>query len=242
LRITELLAYVTVPASIGIALTAGYLVPVFLGPRWAGVVGPLRLLGILVAFRSVSTVVPKVLTAVRDTKFVMWVTVASAMVMPLGFLAASHWGADGIAMAWIIMFPPLMLPLYYRTFRRIETNAWEYLSAVMPAITASAIMTIAILLLRRNLPLDWPLSARLFILVACGALCYGLSLFVLYRRRMIRLLQAFRRVRNEQITPVEVESDSQSAMVATRPQSYPPGGLQTSSDVPEEPPQNVTFS
>ena len=46
LRLTEVLSLVTVPASIGLALTANDLVPVLLGPKWNAAVGPLRLLGI----------------------------------------------------------------------------------------------------------------------------------------------------------------------------------------------------
>lgn len=205
LRITEALACATVPASIGIALTADYLVPVLLGPRWAGVVGPLRLLGILVAFRSLTTVLPRLLTAVRDTQFVMRVAVSSAIVMPLGFLVASRWGTDGIAAAWIIMYPPLTLPLYHRIFRRIGTNTREYISAVMPAVVASAVMTVAVLLLRRSLPPHWSLTVRSFVVVISGVLCYGLALVVLYRRRMIQLFRAFRTMRNDRRAPLPVD-------------------------------------
>jgi O-antigen/teichoic acid export membrane protein len=217
LRLSEALAYVTVPASIGIVLVADYLVPVLLGPNWSGVVGPLRWLGILVAFRSLTTMLPKLLTALNETKFVMWTTVISAIVMPFGFFIGSRWGTKGIAIAWIVIYPPIMLPLYYRIFRRIETNVREYLSAVMPAVGASTIMTVALLLLRSTLPRDWSLTARFVLLIAAGTLCYASALFALYRRRMAQLFRAVRRMRNEQMQPEQMESDNPpSAIVGAR--------------------------
>jgi O-antigen/teichoic acid export membrane protein len=214
LRISEALAYVTVPASVGIALTADYLVPVLLGPKWVGVIGPLRLLGILVGFRSLTTLLSRLLTAVRDTKFLMWISLSSAMAMPLGFLVGSRWGTVGVAMAWIIVYPPLMLPLYHRIFRHIETDTWEYLSVVTPAVVASGVMTLVVLLLRRNLPLHWSLAARFFMLIACGAVCYVCALLVLYRRRMIQLFQAFHRMRNEQTEPAQIAPDTPEVLAA----------------------------
>src|SRR5262249_55249376 len=103
LRLTEGLAYLTVPVSVGMALVADYFVPTVLGPRWVGVVNPLRLLGLFVALRSVATLLPRVLNAIGDTGFVMWTTIASALVMPFAFYVGSRWGATGIAGAWVVM-------------------------------------------------------------------------------------------------------------------------------------------
>ncbi|HYT18640.1 MAG TPA: oligosaccharide flippase family protein, partial [Candidatus Polarisedimenticolia bacterium] len=61
LRITETLSFITLPASIGLALCAEFLVPVLLGSKWNGAVGPLRLLGIFVAARSITTILPNLL-------------------------------------------------------------------------------------------------------------------------------------------------------------------------------------
>ena len=105
LRLTEILSLVTVPASGGLALSADYLVPVVLGPKWYGVIGPLRLLGIFVAARSVTTILPNLLTAIGDARFVMWTIIGSAIVMPIAFLIGSRWGTNGIAAAWVFAYP-----------------------------------------------------------------------------------------------------------------------------------------
>ena len=117
-RITEILSLVTIPASIGIALTADYLVPVLLGPKWYGVIGPLRLLGLFVAARSIATILPNLLIAIGDASFVMKVSIFAAIVMPIAFLIGSRWGTNGIAAAWVIAYPLITIPTYYRVMKK----------------------------------------------------------------------------------------------------------------------------
>lgn len=192
LRLTELLSFVTVPASIGLAVSAPYLVPVLLGPKWHGVIGPLRLLGLFVAVRSVATILPNLLTAIGDAAFVMWASIAATIVMPIAFFIGSRWGTTGIAAAWAIAYPPMMVPLYWRVFQKTEMHLKEYVYAVMPAITSSAFMAIAVLLLRAALPASFGITLRFSLIVVAGALSYLAALFLFHRHRLIRLFQAIR--------------------------------------------------
>lgn len=199
LRLTEALSYVTVPASIGIVLVADYLVPVLLGPKWSEVVGPLQILGVLVAFRSLTTILPKLLTAIGETRFVMWNTIISAVLMPVTFVIGSRWGTNGIAMGWIVMYPLITAPLYRRIFRRIGTNLWEYLAVVMPAAGASLVMGIVVLLVRVALPAKWPLAVDFGVVVAVGVLSYMGVLFLFHRPRLTQLIRMVLDMRGTQM-------------------------------------------
>lgn len=196
LRLTETLAYVTVPASMGIALTADYVVPVLLGPKWTGVIGPLRLLGILMAFRSITTLLPKLLTAIGETSFVMWTTILSAIILPVAFLVGSRWGTNGIAAAWIVAYPPIMAPLYYRMFQRIEMKAREYVSSIMPALSATMVMCCVLLLARWMFASTSRLPLRLAVLVLLGALAYLGALFCFFGERLRGLLRTISSMRD----------------------------------------------
>jgi O-antigen/teichoic acid export membrane protein len=196
LRLTELLSLITVPASIGIALLADYLVEVVFGPKWLGVIGPLRLLGIFFAVRSVTTILPKILTAVRESSFLMWNTFASALIMPLAFVIGSHWGKNGIAAVWIILYPVIVAPLYYRTFPSIELSAKEYLKSILPAMTSSVAMAAAVLLVRWSLPQGLSATVRLATLSALGALVYGMALLLGFRSRVTRVFEVLKSMRN----------------------------------------------
>ncbi|HEX5423166.1 MAG TPA: lipopolysaccharide biosynthesis protein [Candidatus Acidoferrales bacterium] len=192
LRLTELLSFVTIPASIGLAVSAPFLVPVLLGPKWLGVVGPLRLLGLFVAVRSVATILPNLLTAIGDAGFVMWASVASAIVMPITFLIGSRWGTIGIAAGWAIAYPPMMLPFYFRVFRKTEMRIGSYVSAVLPALNASAIMGVIVLITYRLLPASNGPLANLVIIVLVGAFAYVGAVGLFHRERALRLITGIR--------------------------------------------------
>ena len=189
LRLTELLSFVTIPASVGIALVADYLVPVLLGPQWTGVIAPLRLLGCFVAVRSVATILPNLLTAIGDARFVMWATVGAAIIMPIAFLLGSRWGTSGIAAAWVVAYPVIMIPLYYRALEKTGLKFKEYIFVIIPSLTASAIMAGIVLLLRLLLK-DRPHSlSELLFLSVCGVLSYAAALFVFHRSRVTSLIR-----------------------------------------------------
>jgi O-antigen/teichoic acid export membrane protein len=193
LRLTELLSLITTPASIGLALTAGYLVPALLGPNWQGAVGPLRILGLFVATRSVAVVLPKLLTAIGDTKFVMWITICTAVLMPIAFLiGGSKKGVNGIAAAWLITYPLILIPLYRRVFKKTGLRFAEYLYAFAPSLSASGAMAVAVLIARSLLPPNNRPVYSLVILVITGLIFYLSTLFLFYRRRVSDFVRMIR--------------------------------------------------
>lgn len=221
LRVTEVLSLATVPASLGIALTADYLIPVVLGPKYHGAIGPLRLLGVFVAVRCLAEIPPRLLNAIGDSRFTMWVTIASAIVMPISFLIGSRWGASGIAAAWVVAYPPMLVPIYYRTFKRTETQVREYFSAILPALSASVIMAIVVLLIRRMVPLGSHSIINLLLLVLAGVFSYAGALFVLFRPRVTRVVRALRHMRQE-----KQQGDELDRRVNTRRQAELPLGVE----------------
>jgi O-antigen/teichoic acid export membrane protein len=194
LRLTEVVSFVTVPASIGIALVADYLVPVVLGPRWHGVIGPLRLLGIFVAVRSVATILPNLLTAVGHVGFVMRATVGAAITMPIAFLIGSRWGTSGIAAAWVVAYPLIMMPMYYKALSITGLSVKEHISVVMPAVSASAIMVVVLIVTRLMLTPGAHSLIDLALLVIIGVLSYAGALFAFHRDRVSALLGTIRRM------------------------------------------------
>lgn len=197
LRLTEVMSFVTVPASFGLALVADYLVLALLGPKWAGVVGPLRLLGVFVAGRSVVTILPNLLTATGDAQFVMWATIGSAIFMPVAFLTGAHWGTNGIAAAWVVAYPLVMAPMYYKVFKKTEIHLREYVSILTPALSASSVMAVVVLVTRSALPAGFRPITSLSLLVVLGAVSYLGALFVFYRHRFSYMLHIFGSLRQE---------------------------------------------
>jgi len=185
LRITEGIALITFPVSIGVALVARDLVLLALGPKWEGAVAPLRLLAAYAAFRSIVPLLPLVLVSIKDSKFVMWNSVVSAIVMPVGFyFAASRWGTVGLGMAWLLMYPLIAAALFWRIFRKIELSSREYFMAVWPALSGTALMAAAVFTVAAFASPHWSLGVRLTTQVASGVVSYGVACIVLHRKAL----------------------------------------------------------
>lgn len=192
-NVTEGIAWLTLPASVGLAAVAGEFVPLVLGPGWDEAVLPLQLLSLYATFRSVVTLPPQVLTAKGDTRFLMWNGVATALVLPGAFWFGSRWGAGGIAIMWLLAYPAFIVPLYRRTLRAIELPLWEYLAQLRVPVLGSLVMLLVVLAAKAALPAAWPAALRLAAEVAAGAVAFGLAAVLPARARLSSL---FRLIRN----------------------------------------------
>jgi len=207
--LTEALGILTFPATFGLALVAREFVPVVLGKKWDGAIVPLQLLAFYASFRVIVTLLPQILNALRDTRFSMRNSIATALVMPTAFYIGSHWGTTGIAAAWIIAYPIVIVPLFYRTLTRINLSFGEYVRGVLPPLNASLVMAIAVLAVKWGSPSSWPLSLRLVLEILAGAVGYFSIMFGVYRKRMKTLWQVARSLRKkpEQQTAADQSAD-----------------------------------
>lgn len=193
--LTEGIALITFPATIGMALVAPDFVALILGKRWSGAVGPLEVLAFYGSVRSVSALLGPLLTALRETRFLMWINVLAVVLMPTAFYFGSRWGPVGIAWGWILAYPLIALPLYVRTFRKIGMSVRQYLVALRPAVDASVAMILGVGLLKWAVTPAWPLYMHLAIEVIGGAAVYLIVLFALHGDRWRSFLSLYRRRR-----------------------------------------------
>src|SRR5438876_4971968 len=188
LRITEAIALITFPVSLGLVLVARDFVLVVLGSKWEGTIAPLRLLAAYATLRSITPLLPQLLQIIRDSRFEMWRMVAAAVIMPTSFyLSGERWGTVGLALAWVLVDPFFAFALYWRVFTKIELSPRAYLGALWPALTGTALMAVAVLAVRGLGGSVLTAGPRLAAEIGAGVISYGLACLVLHRRR----LQAF---------------------------------------------------
>jgi O-antigen/teichoic acid export membrane protein len=200
--LTEGIALLTFPATIGLGLLAPEFVALVLGKRWSGVVAPLEVLAFYGSIRSVSALLGSLLTALRETQFLMWNNVAAAVLMPTAFYLGSRWGPSGIAWSWIVAYPLVALPLYVKTFRKIGMPVRKYLGAIRPALDGSLAMILAVSVLKWAIPPAWPLYVRFALEVTGGAAAYLIVLSVLHGDRLRSFLSLYRRNRANSPTAI----------------------------------------
>jgi len=184
LGITEGLALITFPVSLGLALVARDFVLVVLGPKWEATIAPLQVLAAYAAVRSITPLLPQVLQIIRDSRFEMWRMVAAAVVMPVCFyVAGQRWGTVGLAMAWVLVDPLFSFVLYRRVLSKIALSARAYVVALWPALSGTALMAVAVLAVGAFSGSEWSAGARLAAQIGAGVVMYGLACIVLHRER-----------------------------------------------------------
>jgi O-antigen/teichoic acid export membrane protein len=199
LNITEAIALVTFPMTIGLALVSPLFVPLVLGEQWLMMVAPLQLIALYASVRAVSPLLVQVLIAVRETRFNMWNSVLAAIVLPIAFIIGSRWGTVGIALAWIIVHPLILLPLFFRVRRAIDVSWVSYGRALWPAVGASVIMAIAVLAIDRLVPAGVEGLSRLIMQIGAGAVGYVGTLLLLHRRRVKMLVDVVKSLRRKEV-------------------------------------------
>lgn len=184
LRITEGIALITFPVSLGLALVARDFVLVVLGSKWEATIAPLQLLAAYAAFRSITPLLHQVLLSIRDSKFVMWNMVAAAVLMPTSFyFCGQRWGTVGLAMAWVLGDPLIIFPSYWRVFSKIELSPKAYFVALWPALSGTGLMAAVVLAVGAFSGSEWTAGLRLAAQIGAGVTSYGLACLVLHRER-----------------------------------------------------------
>jgi teichuronic acid exporter len=184
---SESLTLTIFPLMVGLTVVAPEAVKVVLGPKWDAAILPLRWLAIFIGARTLNGLAQQALTSLRYTRFNMWISVASFIVMPVGFYFASRWGAGAVAATWVILSPVTVLPPVVKVLRVMGLSYKEYLGVLMPALTGSAVMLAAVLAIR-----FWFLTSDarpvlgLTVQVSAGGIVYMAFLLTFYRERVIR--------------------------------------------------------
>jgi PST family polysaccharide transporter len=190
LKLTEGLALITFPFSMGVALVAREFVLVALGEQWKVAIVPLQLLSLYAGFRAVTTLHSQILQYAGRSRDQMRYSVLALLVLPpLFYIGGKLMGISGVAWAWIIGFPLVMIPPCRAVFEVTEMKASEYLRALAPAILASAAMAAVVWGVESFLPVEITALQRLLIQSAAGALTYAALIFG-FQRKQIRVLMS----------------------------------------------------
>jgi PST family polysaccharide transporter len=194
LRLTEGLALITFPISIGVALVSDHFVLGILGEHWRPAIAPLRLLAIAAPIRSVMVLFTQVLLATGQAKRNMQFTLIAACILPVLFYIGSRWGTAGVAFIWVVGYPAFVAPMYVRAgLRATEMRASAYLGALWPAISATAAMTGAVMAVRLAMPAQSSHYLQLACEVLTGVVVYALAVRWMHGERV----RSFRRLLGE---------------------------------------------
>jgi O-antigen/teichoic acid export membrane protein len=180
------------PFCIGLAITAEPLVLTMLGAKWVEAVPVVRLLGLAMPFVTLQILYAPATNALGRPRIAAYVSAAGALIMPVAFLIGVRHGPVGMAWAWLGGFPLLTLIASALSLPVIGVRPRDLLAALRPSAMAALIMAVTVVGIDALLPPVAPLP-RLALLVATGALSYGLSLLLTARPVIDELTALLRR-------------------------------------------------
>ena len=185
LGLTEGLALITFPISVGLALVADLFVLTVLGEQWRPAIVPLRLLGLFGGFRAIFNLFPQMLVATGHARLNMRFNLLMAVWLPTALYAGAHWGTTGVALGWVIGYPLVTIPCFVRaTLRILGLRARDYFRALWPAASAAAGIAVTVLALRVILPQAWSPWLHLGVVVLAGGVAYVAVLLLAHQARM----------------------------------------------------------
>jgi PST family polysaccharide transporter len=197
LLITEGVTLIVLPASLGLALVAHDFVAVALGTKWLSSVVPLQILSIYVTYRCLITIYGQALVALGETSQAVRANVVQAFIMPAAFLlAASRWGIDGVAVAWLLVQPVVTVPMVlHYTLKRVDLSARDLMRAMWPAVSGGSAMATVVL------GIQWALKTapdpmRLGFTIAAGVLTFAGVLLLFHRDRVTNFIGGVRGLRS----------------------------------------------
>jgi O-antigen/teichoic acid export membrane protein len=173
LRANRLLAAVTVPALIGLAIVAPDFVDVVLGERWKHATAVIQILccvGILQALQRLNL---SVLQARDRTRELLWFTVFALLAGIAAVAVGLHWGVLGVATAYALI-STVTLPVFtWITARAVGSSLRACVANIWGVVQAGAGMAVVLLVVRHAL-VAWhlPPFLRLLVLIPIGALCF----------------------------------------------------------------------
>jgi O-antigen/teichoic acid export membrane protein len=140
MRACRLIALVTFPIMLGLAVTAGPFVRVLLGERWMPVAALLAVFGPLGAVQSIYTTTGLIYNTTGRTEIQFRWTIVSSGIYLLSFVLGLRWGIFGVASCYAVAWTLMMVPSFLIPFRLIGLSGAEFARTLWPTVGYSAAM------------------------------------------------------------------------------------------------------
>jgi O-antigen/teichoic acid export membrane protein len=174
LRAERVLAFVAVPAMLGLVVAAPDLVQVAFGFRWRHAAPVMQLLAVVALTQTLTALNDGIFQALGETRTQFRFRAVLSAVTLAAFAAGLPWGITGASVGYLIS-SVVMQPVYvWLAVRLLRVPVRRWASSVAGVLAAGAAMCVALYVLRRALVAgEVPAGIRLLLLIIAGALVYG---------------------------------------------------------------------
>lgn len=192
LKTVRVLMLVAAPFYCGLAVVAAPMVETLFGTKWLGMVPYIQLLSLALILMTVQILFAPVTNALGKPSISMFTAMSGAILFPVAFLVGAKWGLIGMAWAWLVAAPLLLLATARLSAPLIGVTLWDIARAMLPGLAPALVMAIGVGFASEAIvPLGLAAPVRLAGLAALGVVLYGVLLWLLERDaidEMVRLV------------------------------------------------------
>jgi teichuronic acid exporter len=180
IRAASVVSLGTFPVMWGISSVAPELVRTLFGEKWVDSALPLSLLCLIMPLRVLSPLLHSGLNAVGRADISFRVTLLTACIMCVGFVAGTPFGLLGLCVAWAVLFPATFVIAIALSQRHLHLQPRQIGIALWRPASVAALMYLAVALIRPLL--HWSPSINLLVLVTLGAGSYAVLTLIINRQ------------------------------------------------------------
>lgn len=188
LLLTEASSYVTVPATIGIALVAEDFVPLAIGPQWFEVILQLQILSIYMCTVAVTVLWSHILIWTGHARINMYMTFLALLMLTPAFYLGTKFGLAGVALAWTLVFPLTLIPVFWFIRQILHLRFARFLRCLGPALICTAVMAVAVITVRDFIAQDLSTGYRFAATVTSGVIGYCTCMLLFFRHRVANIV------------------------------------------------------
>lgn len=175
LKAIGLVSFVAFPVLWGMSSTAPELVRALLGPGWGPAVLPLQVLALVMPFRAVVGFLPTVIDAVGRPGAALRNVALACAVMPPALCLGTAWGMDGVACAWALAYPVVLLFNTRRMVAVIGLGLADVARHLAPSMLCAALMAAAVWMVQQGMQASVDRADVLMSEVVVGVAAYLLG-------------------------------------------------------------------
>jgi O-antigen/teichoic acid export membrane protein len=190
-RIVLVISLATMPLGLFIAIYAGEITNVLLGPKWVEATVFLRIFGLIACLRPCLDTTSVVMSTYGLSKRLLTLSIVYNALVAAFMCAGILWGAEGIALSNVVSILLLMLPLLYFSLRRTPVTVSAFFGAISAPAIGSTVMAASLLLLH-SFTLQYGMTVSLFSGIGVAAAVYAAVVLLLPhgRKEILSLMSA----------------------------------------------------
>jgi O-antigen/teichoic acid export membrane protein len=193
LKMASMVSYVNAPIFLGLIVTAPYLVLFAFGNQWIPSIPLIQLLAGMLLIRSLIMFTSSLLLAKGRSDIVFKYTVITLLtILPVLTLGAYKGGVLGVATAYLLVQFVFFGVHYKVSIKNILGACFpEYIRSLLPGISYSLLMAVGVLGIGLLVQSTYTQVVVLCIQVTCGAILYGVILYLFNKERFKALASRF---------------------------------------------------